>query len=327
MSIFKGIADFIIFELFHLNGDVSFVKSMHFFIEDVLKIFSLLTVLIFVISYFRSGLNVEKVKQWLEKKGIIQTHILATLLGAVTPFCSCSSIPLFIGFLESGIPFGATMSFLITSPMINEVAIILLLSLLGPELTLVYVLLGLSIGLLGGLLIHVLRLEHLVQEYVFEIRAIKISSTAENLSMREMITKKWNYSTGQVKEIVKRIWVFILLGVGLGALIHGYVPDQWLLQYAGEKNALAVPISVLVGAPLYSNISGTIPLARVLLDKGVLPGTAIALIMSISALSFPEMVILRKVLKMRMVILFAVILILSFIISGYLINFSLILLR
>jgi uncharacterized membrane protein YraQ (UPF0718 family) len=241
---------------------------------------------------------------------------MAVALGAVTPFCSCSSVPLFIGFVEAGIPVGATMAFLITSPMVNEVAVVLLLSLLGWKLTALYVTTGLVVGIVGGALIDSLRLERWVEEYVWKIRVGAVDLPRERPTMATRVRFAW----GEVRDIVGRIWAYVLVGVGLGAALHGYVPQDFFARYAGASNPFAVPLAVLAGVPMYSNASGIIPVAEALLGKGVPVGTVLALMMSVVALSLPEMIILRKVLTIRMLAFFAAYLAASFIVVGYLFN-------
>lgn len=319
MIIFSWLADQLI-ALTGLEPGSAVASSVHFFVEDITKIFALLVVIIFSVGLVRYRLSPEKVRTWLETKGTFSSHVLAVMFGAITPFCSCSSVPLFIGFIEAGIPLGATMSFLITSPMINEVAVILLLSLLGWKLTLVYVAIGLTVGLMGGLVIHVLKLEHYVEEYVYQVKSQGIMPAGEHNGLMGEIKKAAGFGVEQVREIVGRIWIYVVAGVGIGALVHGFVPQDVLVAHAGKDNLFSVPVAVAMGIPLYSNVSGTIPVAEALLGKGLPVGTVIALMMSISALSFPEMVILRKVLKPQLVGLFALILGVSFIVTGYLLN-------
>ncbi len=241
---------------------------------------------------------------------------MAVALGAVTPFCSCSSVPLFIGFVEAGIPVGATMAFLIASPMINEVAVALLLTLLGWKLTALYVATGLVVGVTGGALIDALGLQRWVEEYVWKIHVGGGSAGARRLSLHQRLVFAW----GEVTDIVGRIWMYVLLGVGLGAALHGYVPQDFFARWAGASNPLAVPLAVLAGVPMYANATGIIPVAEALLGKGVPVGTVLALMMSVVALSLPEMIILRKVLKLRMLGFFAAYLAVAFVVVGYLFN-------
>jgi hypothetical protein len=245
---------------------------------------------------------------------------MAVGLGAVTPFCSCSSIPLFIGFVEAGIPLGVTMAFLIASPMINEVAVVLLAALLGWKVTALYVATGLAVGILGGLVVDRLKLERWVEDYVWQIRMGKAELPAADTSLKGRV----DYALGQVKEIVGRIWLYVLIGVGVGALLHGFVPQDFFTAYAGADNPFAVPLAVLAGVPLYSNATGVIPIAEALLGKGVPVGTVLALMMSIAAISLPEMIILRKVLKPPLIATFVGILFLAFVLVGYLFNFLLV---
>ena len=314
--IFTWLADRVAYGLLGLEPSTPTGAALHFFVEDVTKIFALLVGVIFLMGLFRSALSPERVRAYLDGRSRWVAYVMAVLLGAVTPFCSCSSVPLFIGFVEGGIPVGATMAFLITSPMVNEVAVALLLTLLGWKLTLLYVATGLAVGVMGGALIDSLGLERWVQEYVWKIRVGETGPGARRLSVRERVEFAW----GEVEEIVGRIWMYVLIGVGLGAALHGYVPEDFFARWAGSGNPLAVPLAVVAGVPMYANASGIIPVAEALLGKGVPVGTVLALMMSVVALSLPEMIILRKVLKVRMLGFFAGYLALAFIAVGYLFN-------
>lgn len=320
MAIFTQLADYVTLSLLSLDKGSRLQEAVHFFVEDITKIFTMLIIVVFIIGVIRGNLSPEKIKKWLETKGVVASHTLAVLFGAITPFCSCSSVPLFIGFIEAGIPLGATMSFLITSPMINEVAVVLLFSLLGFKFTMVYIAIGLLVGFFGGYLIHRLRLENWVQEYVYQIQAQSNASEPTHVSIQEKVAANFRYGLEQVQEIVGRIWPYVVIGIALGAFLHGYIPQETVVKYAGSGNPLAVPTAVLMGVPLYANVSATVPIAEALLAKGVQVGTAMAFMMSVAALSFPEMIILKKVLKVKMLLLFAAILAISFIISGYLLN-------
>ena len=242
---------------------------------------------------------------------------MAVGLGAVTPFCSCSSVPLFIGFLEAGIPLGVTMAFLIASPMINEIAVVLLAAIVGWKIAALYVVTGLTVGMVGGFAIEKLKLERYVEEYVWKIRM----GASAVCGVRPGLGSRVQYAWGQVREIVGRIWLYVLIAIAIGAVLHGYVPKDFVVRYAGADNPFAVPVAVLAGIPLYSNVSGAIPVAEALLLKGVPIGTVLALIMSIAAISLPEMLILRKVLKLPMLGIFAGILAVSFTFVGYMFNF------
>ncbi len=314
--IFTWLADEVAYGLLGLDASTRTAAALHFFVEDVTKIFALLVGVIFLMGLFRSALSPERVRAYLEGRSRWAAYLMAVVLGAVTPFCSCSSVPLFIGFVEGGIPVGATMAFLIASPMINEVAVALLLTLLGWKLTLLYVATGLVVGVAGGALIDTLRLERWVEEYVWKIRVGEAATGAHRLTFRDRVGFAW----GEVTDIVGRIWVYVLVGVGLGAALHGYVPEEFFARWAGAANPLAVPLAVLAGVPMYANASGIIPVAEALLGKGVPVGTVLALMMSVVALSLPEMIILRKVLKVRMLGFFAGYLALAFTAVGYLFN-------
>lgn len=314
--IFTILADVVAYRWLDLDPATRTAAAVHFFVEDVTKIFALLVTVIFVMGLFRSMLSPERVRTYLEGRSRWAAYVMAVVLGAVTPFCSCSSVPLFIGFVEAGIPVGATMAFLITSPMVNEVAVVLLLGLLGWKLTVLYVATGLLVGIVGGALIDALRLERWVEEYVWKIRVGAVDLPDERPTMSTRARFAW----GEVRDIVGRIWVYVLVGVGLGAALHGYVPQDFFARWAGASNPFAVPLAVIAGVPMYSNASGIIPVAEALLGKGVPVGTVLALMMSVVALSLPEMIILRKVLTVRMLAFFAGYLAASFIAVGYLFN-------
>jgi uncharacterized membrane protein YraQ (UPF0718 family) len=316
LRVFTLLADLVAYRWLGLDPATRTAAAVHFFIEDVTKIFALLVTVIFVMGLFRSMLSPERVRRYLEGRSRWAAYLMAVTLGAVTPFCSCSSVPLFIGFVEAGIPVGATMAFLITSPMVNEVAVVLLLSLLGWKLTVLYVATGLLVGVVGGALIDGLRLERWVEDYVWKIRVGAVDLPEGRPTLDARVRFAW----GEVRDIVVRIWLYVLVGVGLGAALHGYVPQDFFARWAGAGNPLAVPLAVLAGVPMYSNASGIIPVAEALLGKGVPVGTVLALMMSVVALSLPEMIILRKVLTVRMLGFFATYLALSFIAVGFLFN-------
>ena len=314
--LFTLLADVVAYRWLGLDPATRTAAAVHFFVEDVTKIFALLVTVIFVMGLFRSMLSPERVRAYLEGRSRWAAYVMAVVLGAVTPFCSCSSVPLFIGFVEAGIPVGATMAFLITSPMVNEVAVVLLLSLLGWKLTVLYVVTGLVVGVVGGALIDTLRLERWVEEYVWKIKVGAVDIPPG----RPTVATRVRFAWGEVRDIVGRIWAYVLVGVGLGAGLHGYVPQDFFARYAGASNPFAVPLAVVAGVPMYSNASGIIPVAEALLGKGVPVGTVLALMMSVVALSLPEMIILRKVLTVRMLGFFAAYLAVSFIAVGYLFN-------
>ncbi|MBO8168914.1 MAG: permease [Thermoanaerobacteraceae bacterium] len=304
-------------KVFGLSTATRLGESIHFFIYDSLKIILLLSLMIFAISYIRSFFPPEKTRQVLSRFSGSVAHLMASLLGIVTPFCSCSSVPLFIGFVEAGIPLGVTFSFLITSPIVNEVALVMLIGLFGLKIAVIYVTAGVLIGTFGGILIGKLGLEKYVEEYVFQIAVGQ--SEVQKMTWRD----RAKFAKDNVKDIVKRVWIFVLIGIAIGAAIHGYAPENLLAQYAGKDNPLAVFVGVALGIPLYSNAIGTIPIIEALIEKGVAVGTALAFMMAITALSLPEIIILRKVIKPQLIGIFVSITGVSIIFVGYLFNFIL----
>ena len=316
-AVFGQLADLVTIRLLGLDVGTPLGDSVHFFVEDVVKIFVLLATVIFLVGLVRSAITAERARALIGGRRRVAAYPVAVGLGAVTPFCSCSSVPLFIGFLEAGIPLGVTMAFLIASPMINEIAVVLLAAIVGWKIAALYVVTGLAVGIVGGFAIEKLKLERYVEEYVWKIRM----GAGAACGVRSGMGSRVEYAWGQVREIVGRIWLFVLIAIGIGAVLHGYVPKDFVVQYAGADNLFAVPVAVLAGIPLYSNVSGAIPVAEALLLKGVPIGTVLALIMSIAAISLPEMLILRKVLKLPMLGIFAGILAVSFTFVGYMFNF------
>lgn len=300
--------------VFGISMDTRLGGSVHFFIYDTIKIVILLGIMIFIISYIRSYFSPEKTKKILEKFGGITGNIMASLLGIVTPFCSCSSVPLFIGFVEAGIPIGVTFSFLITSPIVNEAAFAILLASFGWKIAVVYVITGVVVGVVGGILIGSLHLEDQVEEYVYQIKMG--DSEIEELDRKQRI----DFAIQNVKDIIKRVWIYLIIGIGIGAVIHGWAPAEVLSKYAGPDNPLAVIVAVVVAVPLYSNALGTIPIAEALIMKGVGIGTALAFMMATTALSLPEMILLRKVIKPKLIAVFVAITGVSIILVGYMFN-------
>ena len=315
-AIFTWLADTVAWQWLGLQPGSRFGEAVHFFVEDTTKIFTLLVVIVFIMGFLRALIAPEKVREVVAGKSRFVSYPLAVMLGAVTPFCSCSSVPLFIGFLEAGIPLGVTMAFLIASPMINEVAVVLLAAILGWKVAALYVIAGMTVGIIGGLLIEALHLEKWVEDYVWQIRMGKVVLPETDTSLKGRLA----FARREVHEIVGRIWKYVLAGIFIGAVLHGYVPAQWLSQKAAADNPLAVPLAALIGIPLYSSASGVIPVVESLLHKGVPVGTVLTLMMSVAAISLPEMIILRKVLKPQLIATFAGILFVAFIVVGYLFN-------
>ena len=308
-------ADRVSYNVFKLTPGNLLSGAVNFFIFDSIKIFLLLSVIIFTISVIRSYLPPEKTKKWLSNRFEIVGNILASLIGIITPFCSCSAVPLFIGLVESGVPLGVTFSYLIAAPMVNEVAAIMLLGLFGPAIALLYVISGVTIAVVVGFILGKMKLEHLVEDYVWKI-TVRGEGMSIYKSMRERISESYQYTA----DLIKKVFPYVLLGVAIGAVVHGYVPENFLTKIAGKENPFAVPLAVLIGVPLYSNAAGTIPIVRSLIEKGLPIGTALAFMMSVTALSFPEMIILRKVLKPKLLAIYIAILTSGIICTGYLFN-------
>ncbi|MGH4037274.1 MAG: permease [Sphaerochaeta sp.] len=299
---------------FKMDVESAWGSSIHFFFYDTVKIIILLGLMVFAISYIRSYFPPERTKKILGKFSGLTGNIIASLLGIVTPFCSCSSVPIFIGFVESGIPLSFTFSFLITSPIVNEAAFAILLASFGWKIAVVYVITGVIVGIVGGIIIGKLHLEKEVEDYVYEKR--NGVDFVQELNTKDRLEFAWD----NVKDIIHRVWVFLLIGIGIGALIHGYAPAELLTKYAGPDNPFAVLFAVIVGVPLYSNALGTIPIAEALIAKGVGIGTALSFMMATTALSLPEMILLRKVIKPKLIAAFIIITAIAIIIVGYLFN-------
>jgi len=308
-------ANWLTYSVFGLAKENIFGGAVNFFIYDVIKIFILLCVIIFGFAVIRSFLPPDKIKKVLSTKYEIFGNVLASLIGIVTPFCSCSAVPLFIGFVESGVPLGVTLSYLIAAPMINEVAAVLLLGLFGWKIAAIYIVSGVVISIVVGFILGKLKLEHLVQDYVWKIK-VKNNLKAEKRTWKERMRLAYDDTAG----IVKQVFPWVIIGVGIGAFIHGYAPENLLTNIAGKGNWFAVPIAVLIGVPLYSNAAGILPVVQSLIAKGLPLGTSLAFMMAVTALSLPEMMILRKVMKTKLLILYFGIVTLGIIFTGYLFN-------
>ncbi len=310
----KKTADYITFDLLGLTPGTHGGEALDFFLYDTAKIFLLLTTIIYVVAIIRTSFPPEKTKRLLSHKREYVGNILAALLGTVTPFCSCSAVPLFIGFVESGVPLGVTFSFLISSPMVNEVALIMLWGLFGWKIALIYIGTGLLVAIFSGIIIGKLKMEKYVQDYVWEMQVGHTDIVQMN--MRE----KLDYAREYTQDLLKKIWPYVVVGVGLGAFIHGYVPQDFLVRWAGPHNPFAVPIAVALGVPLYSNAAGVIPIVHALMEKGMAIGTVLAFMMAVTALSLPEAIILKNVLKNRLLAVFFGIVATAIVCVGYLFN-------
>jgi len=310
---FDTLSNALAFTLLGLDPASRTGAAVQFFIMDVAKIFVLLVVVIYVMGLLRALVAPEKVRAFVRGRPDWQARGLAVLLGAVTPFCSCSSVPLFIGFVEAGIPLGVTFSFLIASPMINEVAAVILVGVLGWKLAALYVLAGLVVAWFGGLVMQRFRPERWVEDYVWKIQMGETVLPEPDTSF----TGRHRFALSEVREIVGRIWKWVLIGIGVGALFHGFVPAGWVSEYLGGDKWYTVPAAVILGIPLYSNATGVIPVAEAMLGKGVAVGTTLALMMSVAALSLPELLILRKVIQWQALALFAAVLAIAFTLVGW----------
>lgn len=297
---------------FDLNIRLS--EAIHFFIYDVLKIFILLSVLIFIVSYIQSFFPPERSKKIMAKFKGISANIVAALLGTVTPFCSCSSIPLFIGFTSAGLPIGVTFSFLISSPMVDIGSLILLMSIFGAKIAVVYVLLGLVIAVVGGKIIESAKMEREIEEFILNANVGEVSQSELTISDRI------NFSKDQVVSTFKKVYIYVLVGVGIGAIIHNWIPNDFIEKILGENNIFGVVIATLVGAPMYADIFGTIPVAEALFAKGALLGTVLSFMMAVTTLSLPSLIMLRRAIKPRLLRLFIIICVSGIIIVGYIFN-------
>lgn len=320
MSVFYPIqifADYLTYSVFKIIPETLLAGAVNFFIFDTIKIILLLVVIIFTVSIIRSFLPPEKIRNILSHEKKYVGNVLASLLGIITPFCSCSAVPLFLGFVQAGVPLGTTFSFLVASPMINEVALALLWGMFGWKIALLYIVSGLLIAIFAGIVIEKMDVRNLVEEFA-------LNGNGKNINLPDLNWKeRIEYAKTYTSDIVKKVWLYVLIGVGLGAWIHGYVPADFLAQYAGADKWYAVPLAVFVGIPLYSNAAGVIPLVGALTEKGVAMGTALAFMMAVTALSLPEFMILKKVMKTKLIIIFASVVGLGIIFTGYLFNFIL----
>lgn len=297
-----------------INLDAKFGSALHFFIYDVLKIIILLCCLIFVISYIQSFFPPERTKKILGRFHGIGANIIAALLGTVTPFCSCSSIPLFIGFTSAGLPLGVTFSFLISSPMVDLGSLVLLTSIFGVKVAILYVVLGLVIAVAGGTFIEKLHLDNYVEEFIR--KAKQIDMPQEVLSRRDRV----KYAAEQVLETLKKVFPYILVGVGIGAAVHNWIPEDFIVRFLGSGNPFGVILATIAGVPMYADIFGCIPIAEALLAKGAQLGVVLAFMMGVTTLSLPSMIMLKKAIKSRLLGVFVAICTIGIIIVGYFFN-------
>lgn len=314
----QNLTNFVLDDVVGMTKGSHLTETLRFFLFEVPKVILLLVLIIFGVGILRSYFTTEKTRKILEGKSLFYGNVLAALLGIVTPFCSCSAIPLFLGFVEAGVPLGVTFSFLIAAPMINEVAVVLLLGMFGWKVMLIYIVTGLVIAILAGWIIGWLKLEKYVAEWVFQVKTNQ--ETVEDGTLK--FSGRIKYAFGSVKEIVGKIWIYIILGIAVGAGAHGYVPADFLGSLLGKQNWYGVLAAIMIGVPMYSNAAGIIPIVSVLIEKGVSLGTALAFMMSVIALSLPEIIILKKVLKWQLIATFVGIVTFGIICVGYIFNLT-----
>ena len=312
----RPVSDFVIDRILRMDAGTHLTESVRFFVFEVPKVMLLLVGIIFVVGIIQSYFSPDRTRKLLEGKSLFTGNIMAAALGIVTPFCSCSAIPLFLGFVEAGIPVGVTFSFLIAAPLVNEVALVLLIGLFGWKVALIYAATGLVIAIMAGWVIGKLKLEKYVEPWVFDVKSGSGSAPEGKRPFSERI----HHGFRAVREIVGKIWIYILIGIALGAGAHGYVPEDFMSALLGKGHWYGVPLAILLGVPMYSNAAGIIPIVSVLIEKGVSLGTALAFMMSVIALSLPEMIILKKVLKWPLIVAFAGIVAVGILLVGFVFN-------
>ncbi len=303
-------------DVLNMNQTSLLFNSVTFFVYDVIKIFILLGTLIFISSYIQSYFSVERTRRILRGRSGLGANTLGALLGTVTPFCSCSSIPIFIGFTKAGLPIGVTFSFLISSPLVDLASVIMLAGIFNWQIAIAYVVVGLVIAIIGGLLISVFKMEDQVADFIKQSEG----SVEDLPEMKQTKKDRMHYAFDQVKEIIKKVWIYILIGVGIGAIIHGFIPEKWILSVLGDNNPFSVIIATVIGIPMYADIFGTLPIAEALVLKGVGIGTVLSFMMAVTALSLPSMIMIKKVVKKKLFLTFISIVIVGIIIVGYTFN-------
>ena len=312
----QPVTNWLIDSVFGMTKGAHLTEALRFFVFEFPKVMMLLTLIIFLVGIIRTYFTPERTRKALEGKKTFTGNVMASALGIVTPFCSCSAIPLFLGFVESGVPLGVTFSFLIASPMINEVAVILLYGLFGWKVATIYVGTGLVIAIIAGWVIGLLKLEKWVEPWVYETQLGNSGEEEEKIAFGTRISLGYD----AIKEIVGKVWIYVALGIAVGAGAHGYVPEDFMAALMGKSAWYSVPLSILIGIPLYSNAAGIVPIVSVLIEKGASLGTSLAFMMSVIGLSLPEMVILRKVLKLPLIFTFIAVVGFGIMIVGYLFN-------
>lgn len=314
MEWLSALVQLLVEKIFRLDITERLGGSINFFIYDVIKIFILLSVLIFIISYIQSFFPPERTKKILGRFKGVSANILGALLGTVTPFCSCSSIPLFIGFTNAGLPLGVTFSFLISSPLVDLASVLLLASIFNWKIAIAYVVVGLILAVVGGTVIGKSKLEKYVEPFVFSNKMLEVEQ--EKLTRKDRLV----FGKEQVLAIIKKVWLYVLIGVGIGALIHNWIPENIIVAILGDKNPFSVLLATIVGVPMYADIFGTLPIAEALVTKGVGIGTALSFMMAVTALSLPSIIMLKKVVKTKLLVIFVSLVTIGIIIIGYTFN-------
>lgn len=317
----QQLADWLVFEILNLQRGNHLAEALNFFIYDSVKILLLILVIIFFMGIVNSYFPIEKVRNYLSRKKLYGfEYFMASLFGVVTPFCSCSSVPLFIGFVKGGIPLGVTFAFLVTSPLVNEVAIGLFIGLFGLKITIIYVVSGILLGTISGMILQKLKLEKYLSPWVQQVLENSQNETekfiVDSTSFKDKLPSIWV----ETKTILKGILPYVLIGIAIGGLMHGYIPDGFFEQYLSKDNWFAVPIATILAVPMYSNASGILPVVQVLVSKGIPLGTAIAFMMGVVGLSLPEAMLLKKVMSLKLIGIFFSVVTLCIIISGYVFN-------
>ena len=320
LEIFTQLASLIVYEWLGLSAETKLGTALHFFVEDTTKIFALLLVMIYLIALIRASLNVERVRDYLARKHRGVGYLLGALFGAITPFCSCSSIPVFLGFTSAGIPVGITMTFLLTSPLINEVAVLLLMSLLGLKFTLTYIAVGITVGMAGGLFLDLIGAQRWLQPFAARAYAGACHCDSNTSRKTLALAERHAFAKEETLDIFGRVWKWVIIGVGLGAALHGFVPEDWIKNHLGSGQWWSVLAAVLLGIPLYANATGVIPVMESLIRHGLPVGTTLAFCMSTVAASFPEFILLKQVLQWRLLAILFAMLLVSFTLVGWLFN-------
>ena len=317
----QNIANWIVYDLLHLEKGSHLADALNFFIYDTTKILLLLTVIVFFMGFINSYFPIDKVRNYLSRKKLYGLeYLMASLFGVVTPFCSCSSVPLFIGFVKGGIPLGVTFAFLVTSPLVNEVAIGLFLGLFGVKITVIYVITGILLGTISGMILQKLNLERYLTPWVKKVlenaQREQDAFRQEKQTLKQRLPVIWQ----ETKTILKGVIPYVIVGIAIGGLMHGYIPEGFFEKYMSKDNPFAVPIATLLAVPMYSNASGILPVVQVLVEKGIPLGTAIAFMMGVVGLSLPEAMLLKKVMTTKLILIFFGVVTINIIISGYLFN-------